>query len=92
VFILEIHAGKWDLYWEPDGGAAERLDYDTSYDVDGNMVVVRHESDSNTDRWSVVRDTLTLTWVDTTYGSYKGIPEEVFQTAFYMSGEFEKQG
>jgi hypothetical protein len=37
-------------------------------------------------------DTLTLTWLETTYGDYKGIPEEVFQTAFYMSGEFEKQG
>jgi hypothetical protein len=25
------------------------------------------------------------------YGSYRGIPEEV-QRAFYMSGEFKKQG
>ena len=91
VFILEIHAGKWDLYWEPDGGAAEQLDFDASYEVDGDTVVASHEGDSNTYRWSVDGDTLTLTWVDTTYGSHKGIPEEVFQTAFYMSGKFEKQ-
>ena len=91
VFILEIQAGKWDLYWEPDGGAAEQLDFDASYEVDGDMVVVSHEGDSNTYRWSMDGDTLTLKRVDTTYGSYKGIPEEVFQTAFYMSREFEKQ-
>jgi hypothetical protein len=91
VFILEIHAGAWDLYWEPNGGTAEELDFDASYEVDGDTVVVSHEGDSNTYRWSVDGDTLTLTWVDTTYGSHKGIPEEVFQTAFYMSGDFEKQ-
>jgi len=91
VFILEIHAGKWDLLWEPDGGAAEKLDFDANYEVDGDTVVASHEGDSNTYRWSVDGETLTLTWVDTTYGSHEGIPEEVFQTAFYMSGEFEKQ-
>ena len=91
VFILEIHAGTWDLYWEPDGGTAEQLDFDASYKVNGDMVVASHEGDSNTYRWSVDGKTLTLSWVDTTYGSHKGIPEEVFQTAFYMAGEFEKQ-
>ncbi len=91
VFILEIDAGRWDLYWEPDGGAAEQLDFDASYEVEGDMVEASHEGDSNTYRWAVDGDTLTLRWVGTTYGSHKGIPEEVFQTAFYMSGEFEKQ-
>jgi hypothetical protein len=90
VFALEIHAGAWNLYWEPDGGAGEPIDFDSRYKVDGNTVVVSHEGDSNTYRWSVDGDTLRLTWVDTTYGSYKGIPEEVFQRAFYMSGEFKK--
>ncbi len=32
-----------------------------------------------------------MTWLDTTYGGYKGTPEEVFQTAFYMTVEFERQ-
>jgi hypothetical protein len=92
VFILEIGEGKWDLSWERDGGPAEPLDFDAQYEVDGETVMVSHEDDFNRYRWSVDGDTLTLEWVETTYGDYRGIPEEVFQTAFYMSGGFEKQG
>ena len=72
-------------------GAGEPLDYSAQYKVDGDTVVVSHEGDSNTYRWSVDDDALSLTWVETTYGSHEGIPEEVFQRAFYMSGEFERQ-
>jgi hypothetical protein len=91
VFILEIHEGKWDLYWEADGKAAEPVDYDAQYEVDGDTVVVSHESDFNEYRWAVDGDKLTLTWLDTTYEGYKGIPEEVFQTALYESDAFAKQ-
>jgi len=42
-------------------------------------------------RWSVEDSTLTLTWLDTTYGPHLGVPEEVFQTAFYMTESFERQ-
>ena len=91
VFVLEIAGGRWDLYWEPDGAAADQLDYDASYEVDGQTVTVSHEGDFNKYRWSVDGNGLTLTWVDTTYGDYQGIPEEVFQTAFYMTTEFERQ-
>jgi hypothetical protein len=89
VFVLEIRDGRWDLYWEADGTAPERLDYDAAYEVDGDTVTVSHEGDFNRYRWSVVGDTLSLTWLDTTYGGYEGIPEKVFQTAFYMTATFE---
>jgi hypothetical protein len=34
---------------------------------------------------------LLLEWLETTYGGYKGIPEEVFQRALYMTSEFGRQ-
>ena len=89
--ILDIgDDGTWDLYGQPEGEQREEIDYDAQYEVDGDTVVVSHEDDANTYRWSVNGDVLELTWLKTTYGDYKGIPEEVFQTAFYMSGKFEK--
>jgi hypothetical protein len=91
VFVLEIRDGRWDLYWEANGEAPERLDYDAAYEVDGDTVTVSHEGDFNRYRWSVDRDRLSLTWIETTYGGYRGIPEEVFQTAFYMTATFESQ-
>ena len=92
VFILEVHDGSWNLYWESNGGAPEPLDYDAQYEVNGDTVMVSHEADHNVYRWSVDGQTLAIDWIETTYEPYKGIPEQVFQTAFYMSGEFEKQG
>ena len=92
VFVLEIGDGRWDLYWEEEGGAAEQLDYDARYEVTGDTVTVSHETDHNVYRWSVEGDTLTLAWLETTYPDYKGIPEQIFQTAFYMSDSFERQG
>lgn len=91
VFTLEIREGRWDLYGETGGGAAEPLDYDARYEVDGKKVVVSHEGESNTYGWSVSGDTLRLTWLGTTYKSVGGIPEEVLQRALYMTSEFERQ-
>lgn len=91
VFVLELRDGRWDLYREQDEGAAEPLDYDATYEVDGDTVVVSHEGDSNTYRWSVEGDTLTIEWIETTYPDLGDVPEEVFQRAFYQSGTFERQ-
>ena len=91
VFILRIDSGLWDLSWEPDGGVAQEIDYGATYELDGDTVVVSHGEDYNTYRWSVDGDTLELEWLDTTYGGYQGIPEEVFQRAFYQTAEFDKQ-
>jgi hypothetical protein len=74
-FILKIRDGKWDLYGRTAGGAAEPIDYDSNYEVDGNTVIASHEGDSNTYRWSVDGDTLTLKWLATTYRRTRGIPE-----------------
>lgn len=91
VFILEADSGQWDLSWEPDEGVARKIDFGATYEVDGDTVVVSHEGDYNTYRWSVDGDSLELEWLDTTYGDYQGIPEEVFQRAFYQSALFQKQ-
>ena len=91
ALILEIDDGTWDLYGKSKGTPREEIDYDADYELDGDTVVVSHEGESNTYRWSVEDDTLRLMWLDTTYGGYKGIPEEVFQRALYMTEEFKRQ-
>ena len=60
--------------------------------MDGDTVVVSHGADSNTYRWSVEGGVLELTWLETTYPPYKGIPEEVFQRALYETADFRPAG
>lgn len=91
MLILEIEEGTWNLYGKSKGAPREEFDYDADYELDGSTVVVSHEGESNTFRWSVEADILRLTWLDTSYGGYKGIPEEVFQRALYMTEEFKRQ-
>jgi hypothetical protein len=88
--MLEISDGGWDLYGAPRGSSREEIDYDAHFEVEGNTVVVTHEGDSNTYRWSVRGDQLTLEWQKTTYGPNNGIPEEVFQRALYMTRIFSR--
>ena len=91
ALILELGNGTWDLYGQPRGGDQEEIDYDARFEVDGDTVVVSHEGDSNTYRWSVQGDVLTLSWLRTTYPpATGGIPEEVFQRALYMSAKFRR--
>ncbi len=92
ALVLEIRDGSWDLYGQPRGGQREEIDYDAQFEVDGDAVVVSHEGDSNTYRWAVEGEALKLTWLDTTYGRNKGIPEEVFQRALYMTTDFRRAG
>jgi hypothetical protein len=63
--------------WEPDGVVAQEIDYGATYEVDGDTVLVSHGVDYKPYRWSVDGDTLELEWLDTTYGGYQDIPEEV---------------
>lgn len=90
ALVLDIRNGRWDLYGEPPGGPREKIDYDAQFGVDGDTVVVSHEADFNTYRWSVEGEVLELTWLETTYPSFKGIPEEVFQRALYMTADFRR--
>jgi hypothetical protein len=56
--------------------------------VDGDEVVVTHSNGSNTFRWEIEGDTLTLEHVATTMPPYEGIPDPVFQRALYMTADF----
>jgi hypothetical protein len=91
VLTLTIQDQAWDLYGASAGGQPEPIDYDAEYEIDGDTVVFHHSDGSNTYRWEVHRDTLRLHFVRSTLPGYKGIPEEVFQRALYMTQPFRRQ-
>jgi hypothetical protein len=68
------------------------IDYDAEYEIDGDTVVFHHSDGSNTYRWQVDHNTLTLHFVRSTLPDYRGIPDEVFQRALYMTDAFTRQG
>jgi hypothetical protein len=87
VLVLEI-GDEWDLYGESADGVRAEIDFDASYEIDGDTVVVSHSAGSNTFRWSVENDTLRLEHLETSMPTFEGVPEEVFQRALYMTSEF----
>ena len=92
VLTLTIENGAWDLYGESGGGQPAPIDYDAEYEIDGDTVVFHHSDGSNTYRWQVDHDTLTLHFVESTLPGYRGIPDEVFQRALYMTSTFTRKG
>lgn len=90
VLVLEI-GEEWDLYGESDNGERVEIDFDASYAVEGDEVVVTHSAGSNTFRWEVVDDTLTLEHLRSTMPDFEGIPEAVFQRALYMTADFTRE-
>ena len=88
---LTIEAGAWDLYGTSGGGQPEPIDYDADYEIDGDTVVFHHSDGSNTYRWRVQDNKLTLQFVRSTLPAYRGIPDEVFQRALYMTETFTRQ-
>ncbi len=91
VLDLSIEGGQWDLYGESEGGR-EPIDYDAEYEIHGDTVTFHHSDGSNTHRWTIDGDTLSLEFVKGTMPSYKGIPDEVFQRALYTTETFTRQG
>ena len=89
VLVLEI-GEEWDLYGASDDGTRAEIDFDASYEVDGDEVVVTHSAGSNTFRWEIVGGTLTLELLESSMPAFEGIPEEVFQRALYMTAEFTR--
>ena len=85
VFTLRILNGRWVEYWSKDGGPDEEND-SGPYSISGDNVTISH-SDPGTDtfQWSVEGDTLTLKFLSDTFPTGAGIPERVYQTAFYQS-------
>jgi len=90
VLILVIE-DEWDLYGKSEGKPRQEIDYDADYVVEGSKVIVKHADGSNTHRWSVEGDTLTIEWLGSTLPPFQGIPEEVFQRALYMTIDFTRQ-
>ena len=91
VLILSIEDGQWNLYGESEG-QREPVDYDAEYEIDGDTVTFQHSDGSNTHRWTVDGDTLSLEFEKGTMPPYEGIPDEVFQRALYMTDVFTRQG
>jgi hypothetical protein len=92
VLELSIEDGQWNLYGESDGQAPAPIDYDAEYEIDGDTVSFVHSNGLNSHRWRVEGDTLSLEWVRGTLPPYRGIPDQVFQTALYMTTTFTRQG
>jgi len=91
VLTLTIENGAWDLYGQSGGGEPVPIDYNAEYEIDGDNVVFHHSDGSNFYRWQVDLDTLTLHFVKSTLPGYRGIPDEVFQRALYMTSTFTRQ-
>lgn len=92
VLTLTIERGSWDLYGAFGAGQPEPIDYDAEYVIDGDTVVFHHSEGSNTYRWAVSDDdVLRLRFIRSTLPGYRGIPEEVFQRALYMTSTFSRQ-
>ncbi len=88
VFTLRVLGGRWVQYWSKDGGSAAEND-SGPYTITGDHVTVSHDDGgSDTYRWAVTGDTLTVTFLSDTFPPGEGIPERVYQTAFYMSSPF----
>ena len=92
VLTLTIENGAWDLYGQSGGGEPVPIDYNAEYEIDGDTVVFHHSDGSNFYRWQVDEDALTLHFVRSTLPGYRGIPDEVFQRALYMTATFTRQG
>jgi hypothetical protein len=90
VLILEVGNGTWDLYGQPEGGNRKPIDYNARSVVEGDTVEVIHADGSNTHQWAVDGDVLDLAWLRGNLPAYRGIPDEVFQRALYMTSDFER--
>lgn len=90
TLILEL-GDDWDLYGQGRGEPRAKIDYDADFEVGEDTVVVTHSSGtSNTLRWSVRDEVLELTWLEGTAPPYRGIPDEAYQRALYMTAEFHR--
>ena len=91
VFLLTIAGGNWHQGWSKDGGPFADND-DGTYRIVGDTVVITHRTPENTTyRWSVQGGTLRLTFVGDTVSPYNGIPDQVYQRAFYTAAPFQRR-
>ena len=92
AFLLTIANGIWHEGWSVDGGPYADND-DGSYRISGDTVVITHLTGAQTVtyRWSVQGGMLRLTFVGDTMGPNKGIPDHVYQRAFYTAAPFQRR-
>jgi hypothetical protein len=91
ILLLHLKDGKWDLYGRRTTGPRQEIDYNARYVVKGDEVEKRHATGTTTYRWSVNGTTLTFEWLRSTEPPSKGIPDEVFSRALYMTQPFVRQ-
>jgi hypothetical protein len=90
VITIRIMAGQWTAYRAVGDGAAAVNDRGT-YTIDGDTLLYRPNAGGlNTYRWSVAGDQLTLMFLSTSEPAYEGIPNDVFQRAFYTVVSFHR--
>jgi hypothetical protein len=92
AIMLRISATQWTAY-RVVGSTAPNVNDRQTATIQGDTITVRPAdggATTTTYRWTVVGDRLSLTLVSSTGGEYKGIPEEVFQRAFYTVTPFQR--
>ena len=89
AFLLTIGNGIWHEGWSQDGGPFADNDNGT-YRIAGDTVSYYPQGSSETYRWSIQGGTLRLMLLRDT-GTYSGIPDEVYQRAFYTAAPFQRQ-
>ena len=89
AFLLTIANGVWHEGWSQDGGPFVDND-EGAYRIAGDTVIYQPSGPPATYRWSIQGGTLRLTLLRDT-GPDAGIPDEVFQRAFYTAAPFQRQ-
>lgn len=90
VITVRIEAGQWTAY-RAVGNDAPTVNDRGTYTLEGSTLLYRPNAGGlNTYRWSVTGNQLTLTFVSTTEPDYEGIPNDVFQQAFYTTVPFHR--
>ncbi len=80
------------LHGQANGGSREKIDYDARYLVHGDTIDKVHGTGATTYRWSVKGDVLSFRWLESTEPAYRGIRDEVFPRALYMTQPFKRRG
>ena len=89
AFLLTIAHGNWHEGWSKDGGPFTDID-DGAYRITGDTVSYYPQGPSATYRWSIQGGTLRLTLLHDT-GPDAGIPDQVYQRAYYTAAPFQRQ-
>jgi hypothetical protein len=91
ILTLDLKDGGWNLYGKPATGPRQKIDFNAKYVVRRDEVEKIHATGATTYRWSVNGSSLKFQWLRTTEPPSKGIPDEVYSRALYMTRPFKRQ-